>query len=131
MVENLNANMLAEVMRRCHDYPEYHAVIVINDHARFLEFRNSMRQYLRDDEDNGVISVSRAGIIKFNNGSYIRPVMADSGVRGLCAHEIVYDDGIEDKVSISERIRKLIYHCREETEKPVTLDEFLNEFKIL
>lgn len=130
-MENLNANTLAEVMRHCRDYPEYQAVIVMDEHARFLEFRNSMRQYLRNDEDGDVLSVSRDGIIKFKNGSYIRPVMADSGVRGLCAHEIIFDDGIEDKTSISARIRKLVYHCREETEKPVTLDEFLNEFKIL
>lgn len=130
-MENLNANTLAEVMRHCRDYPEYQAVIVMDEHSRFLEFRNSMRQYLRNDEDGNILSVSRAGIIKFKNGSYIRPVMADSGVRGLCAHEIVFDDGVEDKTSISARIRKLVYHCREETEKPVTLDEFLNEFKIL
>lgn len=130
-MESLNASMLAEVMRRCHDNPEYHAVIIINDRARFLEFRNSMRQYLRDNEDNGVLTISRAGIIKFKNGSYIRPIMADSGVRGLCAHEIIYDDGITDRTLISARIRKRIYHCLEETEKTVTLDEFLNEFKIL
>lgn len=130
-MKSLNADMLAEVMRRCHDHSEYHAVIIINDRARFLEFRNSMRQYLRDNEDNDTLTVSRAGIIKFKNGSYIRPVMINSGVRGLCAHEIIYDDGITDKTLISTKIKKLIYHCLEEAENPVTLDEFLNEFKIL
>lgn len=128
-MEALNANTLTEVMRHCRDYPEYQAVVVMNDHSRFREFLSSMKDYLRGDGSDDILGVSRAGIIKFKNGSYIRPIMTDSRARGVCAHEIIYDENVEDNESIAARIRKIIYHCREE--EPVTLDDFLSEFKIL
>lgn len=129
-MEILNARSLVDVMNHCRDYPGYQAVVVINNRSRLREFTSGMRTYLRDDGSDDVTSISRAGIIKFKNGSYIRPITADSGARGVSAHEIIYDDGLED-ADIAARIRKIIYHCHEEESEPVTLDDFLSEFKIL
>lgn len=130
-MEALNATSLSEVMMRCRLYPEYKAVIAIGNRSRFRDFLNSMKEYLRDDGSDDISSISRAGIIKFKNGSYIRPVTSDSKARGICAHEIIYDDDIGEAESIAERIRKIIYHCHEEEPEPETLDDFLSEFKIL
>lgn len=130
-MEVLNATTFSEVMMRCRLYPEYKAVVAIGDHSRFRDFLNSVKKYLKNDEIDDITGISRAGIIKFKNGSYIRPLTSDSKARGICAHEIIYDDDIRDIESITERIRKIIYHCHEEESEPVTLDDFLSEFKIL
>ncbi len=130
-MEVLNATTFSEVMMRCRLYPEYKAVVAIGDHSRFRDFLNSVKKYLKNDEIDDITGISRAGIIKFKNGSYIRPLTSDSKARGICAHEIIYDDDIGDIESITERIRKIIYHCHEEESEPVTLDDFLSEFKIL
>ena len=130
-METLNASTLAGVMTRCLLYPEYKAVIAVGDRSRFREFLSSMKEYIRDGGGDDITGISRAGIIKFKNGSYIRTIMADSGARGICAHEIICDDSISDSDSIVERIRKTIYHCHEEEPEPITLDDFLSEFKIL
>lgn len=129
-METLNANSLADVMKHCRDYPDYQAVVVISNRSRLREFVSSMKAYLRDDGGDDITSMSRVGIIKFKNGSYIRPIAADSGARGVSAHEIIYDDGVED-AAIAARIKKVIYHCHEEEPEPITLDDFLSEFKIL
>ena len=126
-MEILNSNSLARVMEHCRDYPGYQSVIMVNGSRRLREFMNSMKELLRNEECDDISSISRAGIIKFKNGSYIRPIPSDSGARGLCAHEVLYDEGIVDE--LAAKVKKVIYHCRED--KPVTLDEFLDGFKII
>lgn len=128
-MEVLSANTLADALVRCRDYPGYQVVIIMSDHSRLREFMSSIREYLRNDESEDVLSVTRAGIIKFKNGSYIRPIMADSKVRGVYAHEVIHDGDIGDEMSIATRVRKIIYHCQEE--EAVTLDDFLSKFKIV
>lgn len=128
-MEMLNADTLANAMRHCRDYPQYQVVIAIKDHSRLQEFLISMKEYLGNGNDEEIHSISRAGIIKFKNGSYIRPVMSDSKARGLSANEIIFDESVEDAESVSARIKKVIYHCREEI--PETLDDFLGGFRII
>lgn len=126
-MEALNSNSLAGLMEHCRDYPGYQSVVVFNNSDRLRDFIRSVKEYLQIERNDGVRSISRAGIIKFKNGSYIRPIPCDSGARGLCAHTVLYDEGVTDEMTT--RIKKVIYHCREET--PITLDEFLDSFKII
>lgn len=127
-MEVLNADTLANAMRHCRDYPQYQVIIAIKDHLRLREFLVGMKEYLGNGKEE-IHSISRAGIIKFKNGSYIRPVTSDSKARGLSANEIIFDESVEDTESLSTRIKKVIYHCKEEM--PETLDDFLGEFRII
>lgn len=128
-MEMLNADTLANAMRHCRDYPGYRVVIAIKDHMRLREFLMSIKEYLGYGDNEEIHSISRAGIIKFKNGSYIRPIMSDSRAKGLSANEIIFDESVEDTKSVSARIKKIIYHCVEET--PETLDDFLGGFRII
>lgn len=127
-MEILNAETLANAMRHCRDYPGYQVVIAIKDHMRLREFLTSIKEHLGYGDNEEIHSISRAGIIKFKNGSYIRPIMPDSRARGLSANEIIFDESVEDAGAVLARIKKVIYHCVEE--EPETLDDFLGGFKI-
>lgn len=128
-METLTAGTLTTVLTHCRDYPDWCAVIVVRDNSRMREFLKSMKECLNDTSDDDVVSISRSGNIKFKNGSIIRTVLSDSRARGIRCHEVIYDDKIEeDGGEVSVKINKIIYHCREE---PVTLDNFLSEFKIV
>ncbi len=89
-MEVLNANSLTNAMKHCRDYPQYQAVIVINDHTRLQEFLKGAKTYIQSESDEHIHSLSRAGVIKFKNGSHINSIMADSRARGLCANEIIF-----------------------------------------
>lgn len=128
-MEMLNAETLANAMRHCRDYPEYQVVIAIKDHMRLREFLMSIKEHLGYGHNEEIHSISRTGIIKFKNGSYIRPIMSDSRARGLSANEIIFDESVEDAEAVLARIKKVIYHCVEE--EPETLDDFLGGFKII
>lgn len=128
-MEMLNAESLASAMRHCRDYPQYQVIIAIKDHTRLRDFLRSIKEHLGNQNNEEIHSISRAGIIKFKNGSYIKPVMSDSKARGLSANEIIFDESVEDVESVSAKIKKIIYHCREEI--PETLDDFLGGFRII
>lgn len=128
-MEILNADSLANAMRHCRDYPQYQVIIAIKDQMRLREFLMSTKEYLGNGSNEEIHSISRAGIIKFKNGSYIRPVMSDSRARGLSANEIIFDESVDDVEFVLAKIKKVIYHCTEEELE--TLDDFLGGFKII
>lgn len=139
-MEVLSANSLTGLMERCIEYPNYKAGVLFNDCSRVKEFLSCIKGEIGDNECYGVSGISRAGIIKFKNGSYIRPITPDTKIRGLRINELIYDNLLElAKVEdiINTHIRTVIYHCDEqvttvsESRSNSSLDDFLKEFKIL
>lgn len=136
-MEILNVSSLANAMRRCRDSPNYRVVIVMSSQLRIREFISEMKTSLCYERDD-VTSISRAGIIRFENGSVIHPISINSRTRGLSAHEVIYDDSI-DRYEILRGVKRLVLNYlsertqkhHEEERECATLDSFLSEFKIL
>lgn len=141
-MEVLSANSLAGLMGRCVEYPNYQAVVALGNHSRLKDFLSSAREHIANNECYGISGISRAGIIKFKNGSYIRPISPislESRTRVLRANELLIDDSLDDTEvdTIKARVPIMIYHCEEhgeeesEYQERCNLDDFLNKFKIL
>lgn len=132
-MEMLNANSLAGIMQRCQSYPRYKAIVAFNNASRLQEFISDIRANIREENLDGINGMTRAGIIKFKNGSYIRPILADTKAKGLQANEVIIDESVDNISELKTKIRQLFYHCDEESqeEERVTLDDFLSQFKIV
>ena len=132
-MKTLDSNSLVDLIERCATYPMYQAIIVLANQQRLREFICSARKCINEPDFDGIKCVTRAGIIKFQNGSYIRPIPYDTKAKGLQANEVVVDDEIDNPQSIKDKIKELFYHCSEEdtSEELVSLDDFLNDFKIV
>lgn len=135
-MEQLSGESLASMMQRCNQYPQYRAAVLFGSNSRLREFAASIVQNI-SLADHGIESVSRAGAIKFTNGSTIKPYVADqSRSRGVRVNEILYDaDGLSME-SAPKFLTVSIYHCVEGKEEADCtsendLDTFLSGFKIV
>lgn len=132
-METLNGNSLAGIMQRCESYPGYKAIVAFNNASRLKDFTADMRRNIHKAKLDGLSGITRAGVIRFENGSYIRPILADTKAKGLQANEVIVDESVDNISELKTKIRQLFYHCDEENkeEERITLDDFLSQFKIV